>query len=54
MLLTSLMPSKMIAGARKSAWAVAQANNYMDHPKVMKFSPVDSTMLNLMKSKLTH
>lgn len=39
---------------KNSAWAVAQANNYMDHPKVMKFSPVDSTMLNLMKSKLTH
>lgn len=39
---------------KNSAWAVAQANNYMDHPKVMKFSPVDSTMLNLMKSKLSH
>ncbi|MFV4980721.1 DUF4767 domain-containing protein [Lactobacillus delbrueckii] len=39
---------------KNSAWAVAQANNYMDHPKVMKFSPTDSTMLNLMKSKLTH
>lgn len=39
---------------KNSAWAVAQANNYMDHPKVMKFSPADSTMLNLMKSKLSH
>ncbi|WP_274606489.1 DUF4767 domain-containing protein [Lactobacillus delbrueckii] len=39
---------------KNSAWAVAQANNYMDHPKVMKLSPADSTMLNLMKSKLTH
>lgn len=39
---------------KNSAWAVAQANNYMDHPKAMKFSPVDSTMLNLMKSKLSH
>ncbi len=39
---------------KNSAWAVEQANNYMDHPKVMKLSPADSTMLNLMKSKLTH
>ena len=39
---------------KNSAWAVAQANNYMDHPKVIKLSPADFTMLNLMKSKLTH